>query len=312
MRKKFALVFNARAGLARPRLLDGVLVVLKDAGADVFQVPARSAEEASMRVAELAGQRGADAVIAAGGDGTFRAVATGAADTELPVGFIPLGTGNILAYEIGIQKRAAELARGLLENPAIPVRGGLVNGAAFFLMVGAGFDAAIVHGLNYKTKRLIARAAYTSPFVKTILRGSDMFDVEVDGRAFEASWVIVTRASHYGGSFVLTRETQLGASGMIAVVFESQSRAALLVAATALGLGRLVNPATRPRGVTVLQASRVLIGKNTKAPVQVDGDESGTTPVDILAAGPVVRVIVPVSYVAELTNRHTNHVPSVV
>ena len=312
MRKKFALVFNARAGLARPRLLDGVLVVLKDAGADVFQVPARSAEEASMRVAALAGQRGADAVIAAGGDGTFRAVATGAADTELPVGFIPLGTGNILAYEIGIRKRAAELARGLLENPAIPVRGGLVNGAAFFLMVGAGFDAAIVHGLNYKTKRLIARAAYTSPFVKTILRGSDMFDVEVDGRAFEASWVIVTRASHYGGSFVLTRETQLGASGMIAVVFESQSRAALLVAATALGLGRLVNPATRPRGVTVLQASRVLIGKNTKVPVQVDGDESGTTPVDILAAGPVVRVIVPVSYVAELTNRHTNHVPSVV
>ena len=107
MRKTFALVFNNRAGVARPKLLDGVLASLKAAGADVF--PGRrtlSAEEASARVAELALSGGADAVIAAGGDGTFRAVAIGAAGSQLPVGFIPLGTGNVLAYEIGVRKRA--------------------------------------------------------------------------------------------------------------------------------------------------------------------------------------------------------------
>jgi len=62
MRKTFALVFNARAGVARPKLLDGVLARLKAAGATVFAVPARSAEEAALRVAELAQTKDADAV----------------------------------------------------------------------------------------------------------------------------------------------------------------------------------------------------------------------------------------------------------
>ena len=308
MRKSFALVFNARAGLARPRLLDGVLAGLKSAGAEVFQLPARSAAEASQRVAELARSGGADAVIAAGGDGTFRAVATGAAGTQLPVGFIPLGTGNILAFETGIPQKARDLADGLRNNPVLPVQGGLVNGAPFFLMVGAGFDAAIVNGLNYKTKRLLARAAYTLPVMKTLARGPQPFEVDVDGRTFEASWVIVTRVSHYGGSFVLTRDTQLGADPMIAILFNAKSRTALLAASTALALGRLVRAETRPHGVTVMPAQRVQIGHRVSVPIQVDGDEAGTSPADVSASGPIVRVIVPHAYVADLTNRHTNHV----
>lgn len=310
MRTSFALVFNARAGVARPKLLDGVLAGLKARGASVFPLAARSAEEASARVAELAAARGADAVIAAGGDGTFRAVAIGAAGTDLPIGFIPLGTGNVLAYEIGIRKRAKELAQGLLENPSVCVQGGLVNGTPFFLMVGAGYDARIVSGLNYKTKRLLARAAYTAPVLKTLAHGAEPFDVMVDGRAFTASWVIVTRASHYGGSFVLTRQTQMGAGDMIAIIIDAKSRFGLLSASTALGLGRLGDPETCPRGVTVLPARHVQMGRTVPVPVQVDGDEAGTTPVDIVAAGPRVNVLVPAAYVADLTNRHTNHLDS--
>jgi diacylglycerol kinase (ATP) len=307
-RKSFALIYNARAGVARPKLLDGVLALLKDAGTTVFALPARTAEEASARVAEVAAAGGADAVIAAGGDGTFRAVATGAANTDLPVGYIPLGTGNVLAYELGLKKRAHDVAKNLLENPVIKIQGGLVNGAPFFLMVGAGFDARIVNGLNYKTKRIFARAAYTVPVTKTLLRGPEAFDVDVDGRAFTASWVIVTRASHYGGSFVLTRDTQLGCPDMIAILFDAKSRYQLLKAAAGLGLGRHVRPETRSSGVTVLPAARVQIGRRVVVPVQVDGDEAGVSPVDVIASGPVVHFIVPPAYVADLTNRHTNHV----
>ncbi len=54
MRRRFALVFNSKAGVAIPRLLDGVLGVMRGAGANVFQLPARSAAEASERVADVA------------------------------------------------------------------------------------------------------------------------------------------------------------------------------------------------------------------------------------------------------------------
>ena len=311
MRKSFALVFNARAGVARPKLLDGVLAGLKSAGADVFALPARSAQEATARVADLAASQKADAIIAAGGDGTFRAVATGAAGTDLAIGFLPLGTGNVLAHEIGLGKRAGDIAQGLCEDPTIPIQGGLVNGAPFFLMAGAGFDAHAVQALNYNVKRVLARAAYAVPLVKALQRGRWLFDVDVDGRAFNANWVIVTRASHYGGAFVLTRDTQLGTLDMIAVVIEAATLPALAAAATSLALGRLSNPKTTPRGVTVLRANRVRIGQRVEAPVQVDGDDAGTTPIDIVATGPTVRLIVPPAYVADLTNRHTNHVHSV-
>lgn len=307
MRKLFALVFNARAGGARPKLLDGVLAHLKHAGADVFQVATRSSEEATRRIAEIATTDAADAVIAAGGDGTFRAVAAGAAGTSLPVGFLPLGTGNVLAFEIGLTRSTEMLAEGLLTNPDVPVRGGLVNGAPFFLMCGAGFDARIVHGLSYRAKRLLARAAYTEPVLRTLAHGAEMFDVTVDNQSYEASWVIVTRASRYGGSFTLTRGTQLGCDPMLAIILRAASRTALLHASAALAAGRLTDDSTRPAFVTVVPAKHVIIGRHLQAPLQVDGDDAGTTPANIVAEGPVVRVIVPPAYASALSKRHTNH-----
>ncbi len=307
MRRRFALVYNARAGLAVPRLLDAVLASLRASGSEVFQLATRSAEDATAQVAGVAAARSADAVIAAGGDGTFRAVAAGAAGSELPVGFVPLGTGNVLAYELGLSPRAADLARGLVDDPVILVRGGLVNGLPFFLMVGAGFDGRIVAGLNYRAKRLLGRAAYSGPVIKALAAGAQDFDVEVDGKAFAASWVIVSNASHYGGSFTLTRETQLGAGKLVAVIVEAKSRTALLTTSLSLALGRLARAETRPDFVRVVAAERVRLGRQVVTPVEVDGDAAGFSPVDVSAHGPVVRLIVPRGYVADVTNRHTNH-----
>jgi diacylglycerol kinase family enzyme len=309
MRRQFALVFNSKAGVAIPRLLDGVLGAMRAAGANVFQLPARSASEAAEKVAETARQGICDAVIAAGGDGTFRAVATGAAGSGLPVGFLPLGTGNVLAHEIGLSRRAPDVARVLREGSVINVGGGTINGAPFFLMVGAGFDARIVARLNYRTKRVLGRAAYGYPVIKTLAEGVRHFDVELDGRRFEASWLILTLASRYGGSFVLTRETGVGRDGLIAVVIEARSRFAIAKSAIALSLGRLGNPETRPSGVHVLPVRRALIGRQATVPLEVDGDEAGLSPVEVLADGPRVRLIVPDTHVAGLTDRHTNRVP---
>jgi diacylglycerol kinase (ATP) len=306
MRRRFALVYNATAGVALPRLLDSVLSQLRTHNADVFQVPARSAEEAAARVADLSNAGVCDAVIAAGGDGTFRAVASGAAGTDLPVGVIPLGTGNVLANEIGLRKRASHVADVLLTGEPVDVRGGLVNGSPFFLMLGAGFDARVISRLNYRSKRTLGRGAYVYPVLKTLVEGPKQFDVEIDGRKFDASWIILSFATRYASVFELAPDAGVGCDRLMAVVMEAGTRLGTAANLVSLGFGWLARPETRPAGVHVLPVETARIGHVTTAPVEIDGDEAAPSPVEVKAQGKRVRLIVPPRYVADLTNRHAN------
>src|SRR4029079_11269282 len=51
---------------------------------------------------------GADVVVAAGGDGTVRVVCAEMAGTGIPIGIVPMGTGNLLARNLGIPLTADE------------------------------------------------------------------------------------------------------------------------------------------------------------------------------------------------------------
>lgn len=104
---------------------------------------------------------GASRIIAAGGDGTVRAVAAGLAHTGVPLGILPEGTGNILARNLGIPlrsradalrvalgERVEDIDLGWLRieegraNSAFPPEGGLRQRA---LSADAGFDSASLH-----------------------------------------------------------------------------------------------------------------------------------------------------------------------
>lgn len=72
------------------------------AGMPTPLVMASSAEDPGYVMTERALEQGADVVIAAGGDGTVRAVADVLAGTETALGVLPLGTGNLFARNIGL------------------------------------------------------------------------------------------------------------------------------------------------------------------------------------------------------------------
>ena len=308
MRRRFAIVHNAGAGKARPLLLNQVIAGLQQSGAEVTVLAAETAAQATSQVKTLAASNAPDAIIAAGGDGTIRSVAAGLAGTPVPMGIIPLGTGNVMKHEIGLPSGAAALARLLLDGPVLTARTGLVNGQIFLLMAGAGFDGRIVADLNNKTKRRFGRLAYAGPIARALAAKPHLFDVIADGARYRATWVVVTNAAHYGGSFALSDETQFGAGKLIAVIFTSARRTALITNSVALALGRLANAKTRPSGVIVVPVERVSISGAQPVSVEVDGDAAGMTPVEILSHGPAINLIVPVAYVADVMKRHTNRV----
>jgi diacylglycerol kinase (ATP) len=107
-------------------------------------------------------QRGADLILAAGGDGTINEVANGMVHSNVPLGILPAGTANVLANELALgntMERAAKsmdecvperIALGLLSTPTAEPR-------HFLLMAGAGLDAEIVNDINPGLKDVLGK-----------------------------------------------------------------------------------------------------------------------------------------------------------
>src|SRR6201996_7514176 len=89
---------------------------------------------------------GADLVVACGGDGTVTACAEGVAATGVPLAIIPLGTGNLLARNVGLPMGLDEALAVALGGVQQPVDAGQVNGTLFVVMAGLGLDAPMPGG----------------------------------------------------------------------------------------------------------------------------------------------------------------------
>jgi diacylglycerol kinase (ATP) len=128
---------------------------------------------------------GADLIVVAGGDGTVRAAAEYLADasSDVPLGIVPLGTGNLLArnLEVPLNDVPAAFVRAL-DGDARAIDVGwveveLASGTerhAFAVMVGFGIDAHMIAETNDDLKDKAGWLAY----------------VESLGRALAASEVV--------------------------------------------------------------------------------------------------------------------------
>lgn len=230
-----------------------------------------------------------DAIVAAGGDSTIRGAAAGLMGTDLPLGVIPVGTGNVMAAELSLGRNADRVADVLINGSAIPVHGATINGEPFFLMAGAGFDADVVSRLSQSLKKRIGKAAYTSPVLSTLAGPLPALHVEVDGARFDAAWVIVTNARHYGGDFVLSPTTALDRPGLRTVMLRPRTRLGLMKLMIKLAMGRLEDDPC----VTSIEGRKTIVTADTPVPVQIDGENHRSTPVTIEPCDEPFRLIVP-------------------
>ncbi|HXF55004.1 MAG TPA: diacylglycerol kinase family protein [Hyphomicrobiaceae bacterium] len=288
-RTRFLIIHNRIAGMRRRWLLRQVCRELATAGAQLSVVPADSLE-ADRAFAEKAVQSGAwHAVVAAGGDSTVRGVGAGLLDSPVPLGIIPVGTGNVLAHEIGFCSGPRTIAHNLMYGPSMPVQGGEANGACFFAMAGAGFDARVLARLDVGWKRRLGKLAYALPLVGELARRPDTFEAEIDGKTHRCCWLIVAKASRYGGPFRLTRQRTIHGEGFHAVIVRTRSRAALVGVVLALAAGLLeAHPL-----VNVVRCRQVAIRPQPALLMQLDGEIAGTTPVEIQPSKRSLQLILP-------------------
>src|SRR5262249_1083545 len=245
------------------------------------------------QVHEAAASARYDAILAAGGDGTIRQVAAQLIGTPTPLGIVPVGTGNVLAHEIGLAPEAGPIADTLLRGPVIEAVCARANDEPFLLMAGAGFDGRVIAALDHRLKSHVGKAAYAGPMIGALAHPVDTLTVTVDGTAHEASWAVISNVRHYGGNFVMARGTGIRERGLQAILFKAKNRAVLLGQLMALAMGQLDTRSARHGDVEMLPCLRATVTARHPVPTQIDGDAFGATPLEIEAGAADLQLIVP-------------------
>jgi len=244
-----------------------------------------------LRLGARAVEEGAEVVVACGGDGTFREVAT-AVGRRAVLGLVPVGTVNLLARELGLP-RAPEAALELVESGSprevFPGRCEPEGGEAtlFFLCVTAGPDADAVHAVG-RDKRLLGRTAYALRFALRLLRPvPDDLGWSAGDASGRCGQFLALKLPRYAGRFRLSESCSAFSPGLEAVMVEGGRARVLSFFADALA------SRVRPlHGITRLPASDLTLRLPPPGRFQVDGDAFSARSIRVVAEARPVRVLV--------------------
>ena len=243
-------------------------------------------DELAAAFADAAARRDCRAVIAAGGDGTVSAVVN-ALPPGVPLAVLPLGNENLLAGALGFRVEPAALARAIVTRRTRTIDLGRASAAGrsrlFALMLGAGFDAAVVHRVaawraTVGGLRRVRRASYVGR-IAACCAAYPYPTLELASEAGAATGVqcLIANVPAYALGLRLTPAAMADDGRLDWLVLERPGLAALLAYCWTAYRGRLL----RRLDVRTGQATRLRVTAAAPTPVQVDGDPWGTTPVDV-------------------------------
>lgn len=240
----------------------------------------------SQELAHDARAEGYDAIVACGGDGTVNDIVNGMRDNPLPLMLVAMGTGNVLAKEIGATANPMRYAQALREWRLLSRDLGQLNGGRLFTcFVGAGFDGECTRQIKEARQggsmkmwqyvpaiwRAIASANFTT--ISATLDGSH----RVEG----ASFALAAITPAYGGPLALTPQAKANDGLLDVLTIHEPITFLSVMRLLALGFVRQIASHRRAkvtRATTVALEAREPGGR--EVPIQVDGDFAGYLPVD--------------------------------
>jgi YegS/Rv2252/BmrU family lipid kinase len=150
------------------------------AGHDVTWSPTTEQDPGTGQAAQAVAD-GASTVIACGGDGTVRSVLESVAGSDATLGVVPLGTGNLLAANLGMVT-GLDAVDDAIDGRVRRIDVGTVNGERFAVMAGVGFDAAMIRDAKPETKSRFGSIAYVASAVRNMPATMTYAMVDVDGQ----------------------------------------------------------------------------------------------------------------------------------
>ena len=163
----------------------------------------------SIALTEKAIDEKADVVVACGGDGTINEVAQGLVETQIPLGIIPLGSGNGIARHFEIPLEISKSVQVIKKNKLAKMDVGVVNGHYFFGNMGCALESHFIR--SYQKNQRHGIWAYVIAFFDALVSFKHQkIQVEYLDNVREISpfILLVSNANQQGYDFSLTPQAQ--------------------------------------------------------------------------------------------------------
>ena len=283
---RLLLVFNPHAGAGRAaRLLPGIRSALEGfAALDVLKTGGAGDASRLVAAADLSSY---DGLIATGGDGTLFEVLNGLYTHDkaqrIPLGLVPVGTGNAFARDLGLLPGDWEKAVGLIRAAHLrQVDVGCVEAVSetyFFLnIVGAGPP---VDAMEIAAKlKFLGNSAYTlAALWRAIKLKSYSLSIEINGKIIkqDSMFLEISNTRYTGTSFLMAPDAVLDDGLLDVTLLGKLSRLRLLRLFPSIYKGHHV----RYEEIQTCKAQEIRITAPEGLVLAPDGELRGCTPATI-------------------------------
>jgi diacylglycerol kinase family enzyme len=218
---------------------------------------------------------GVDVVLACGGDGTVTSCAEGVAGSGTPLAVIPIGTGNLLARNLGLPLDLVEALVVALTGADRRLDVGCANGRPFVVMAGLGLDAKMLDQASEPLKKRLGWVAYSVSALRHLRDRPVRVRLVADGGpalSLRASAVIVGNVGRLQGGIPLLPDAEPDDGRLDAAVLAARGWGDWIALATQVILRR--QAASR---VTRIVFRELVIDVHGEQPWELDGEVMGGT-----------------------------------
>ncbi|MBV6647949.1 MAG: diacylglycerol kinase family lipid kinase [Cyclobacteriaceae bacterium] len=228
-------------------------------------------------------------LVIVGGDGTINESINGL-DFDIPVSFLPAGTGDdfVKTLDIGktLQDRLKIIAEGLVHTIDL----GVCNGRKFINGVGIGFDGQIVADMQHRKVPLLSGQAKYYYHVLHILSSyrDRKFDLKIEEEKDIRQLILMTVANGttFGGGFKLTPRAKID-DGLLDVCEVGKISALRRY----LNILRLQNGTHHVlKEVNMYRTSQISIEENQLLEGHIDGEYLGKPPFEIKTLSNALKI----------------------
>ncbi len=292
------LITNPVAARTTDRVLGKIEQIFRTGGWAI-DVAVTTGHGDANRIAQEGVAGGVDLVAVFGGDGTTMQAAAAMVGTDVPLGLLPGGTGNLLAFNLGLPANPLHAAQVILGG--LPRRidlGRLENSAGvkyFAVAAGAGIDARVMTETSSEMKRRWGMMAYLAKTLH-LLPGvkNQAFRITVDGEvhAVDAAMMLVANCKMMVPPIISLGNHVSPEDGILDVLIVQSN--------SMVGSARVVWDVLRDAKGTLGQDVSIarLRGKEISVevvggvqPVQFDGENGGETPFTITVAPGALQIM---------------------